>query len=372
MYLFDLENFFTGDKFSYHFNPSGFYNGKNSWLSDDSTVKIIWDTTLNAWKLSGDTLGTTQVINTNPNYPPINGNWTVLGQSYSVAANQGLCTSVNALKFTYNYNNPGCVCDGSINISASGGVPPYQYSFNNGVTYLSSPIITGLCGGIFNMIVKDSEGTTVTNSVTLNNVETPVSYNANLNLSSSQPITSTSTEYTFQVNINPPLPVGEQVTFDLNLLGSFGRTPYSGSATSTFSPQVIKNGVTIVGTQNTTETTTQNTVAGCQGYLRYLTNYSYVYPALTMVSTDVYTIKIITDYTLDCEFLPFNYFGNYALDGNNNQSPIGPLSYGVKAAAYQNCCNCGFDIPVGNSFISNVSISGCHCCSILVTRGLYE
>ena len=55
MYLFDLEDFFVPSKFSYHFNPDGAYNGKNSWLSDDLSVKIIWDTTLNAWKLSGDT-----------------------------------------------------------------------------------------------------------------------------------------------------------------------------------------------------------------------------------------------------------------------------------------------------------------------------
>ena len=69
--------FLNGTIFNKHFNPDGFFNGKNSWVSDDSTIKIIWDPTLTAWKLSGDSLGTTQIINTNPAYPPINANWKI-------------------------------------------------------------------------------------------------------------------------------------------------------------------------------------------------------------------------------------------------------------------------------------------------------
>ena len=139
MYLFDLEDyatFFSSTNFSTHFNCSGFYNGKQSWMSDDNTVKIIWDNVLspNCWRLSGESLSTVQVINTNPASPPINGNWVVVGRNYTVKANSGACAPVDALKMSITKNDPTCTCDGSITVFAQGGIPPYQYSYNNGIT----------------------------------------------------------------------------------------------------------------------------------------------------------------------------------------------------------------------------------------------
>jgi len=370
MYLFDLEDFFVPGKFSYHFNPSGFYNGKNSWLSDDSTVKIIWDTTLNAWKLSGDTLGTTQVINTNPNYPPINGNWTVLGQSYSVAANQGVCSPADALTMVYDYTNPGCICDGSINITASGGVPPYQYSYNNGVTYLSTPIKDGLCGGdSYQIIVKDSNGDTITQLIQMNGVIPQTSYTVNLDTKTIVPITSTSSEYTFELNISPPLPSGVVLTFDLNLSAIFNRTPYNVSANSSFNSQVIKNGVPITTYNDlTTETVGGSATPGCQSYSRYYTNYSQVYGGLTYNSSDVYSIKVITNYTLTCNNTPPS---QQAINGFGDE--LGPLSYGQTASGlYTRCCNASFGTLPSSSYIGNAELSGCNCCKLLYSKSLYE
>ena len=68
MYFFDLGDLVTANRrIPLHFNCSGFFNGKQSWLSDDSTLKLIWDTTLAqpAWRVSGATIGDIQLINTN-------------------------------------------------------------------------------------------------------------------------------------------------------------------------------------------------------------------------------------------------------------------------------------------------------------------
>lgn len=46
--------------------------------------------------------------------------------------------------------------DGSITVSGSGGVPPYRYSINNGVTFRSNPYFTGLAAGSYAIMVADS------------------------------------------------------------------------------------------------------------------------------------------------------------------------------------------------------------------------
>lgn len=371
MYLFDLEDyatFFTGTKFSYHFNPDGTYNGKNSWLSDDLSVKIIWDTTLNAWKLSGDTLGTTQVVNTNPAYPPINNNWTVLGKSYTVAANSGVCVASDALSVVVSKNNPGCICDGSINVTASGGVPPYQYSYNNGVTYENFPIKSNLCGGNFSVVVKDSEGTIVTKTIILNQVIPETNYIISLVIDTEVTTGVNTVETTYKIQITPPLPSGVEITFDMNLASRFIRTPYINSANSTFTPQIIKNNSSIEGVDNTLDTTLPNQSAGCQGFLIYATDYNFNYTGLKIKNGDVYTIKTIKTFTLTCDNTP----PIPQAISNGFSEDLGPLSYGRTAAGLyaKSCCRAVFNYL--SSSIVNASIDGCNCCKVLMTKSLYE
>ena len=57
---------------------------------------------------------------------------------------------------------------GSITLVASGGVPPYLYSIDNGVTMQDSGKFTNLAAGIYPVYVIDSKGCIFTASVNLN------------------------------------------------------------------------------------------------------------------------------------------------------------------------------------------------------------
>jgi PKD repeat protein len=66
-------------------------------------------------------------------------------------------------------SNPACPnqASGSVTVLASGGTPGYMYSSNNGATYQSSQILTGVSGGNSIIAVQDANGCVDTNVVTL-------------------------------------------------------------------------------------------------------------------------------------------------------------------------------------------------------------
>src|SRR6185295_3522973 len=55
---------------------------------------------------------------------------------------------------------PVCVgkATGEIRISANGGTQPFQYSADQGSTYLNRAVIAGLAAGSYTVTVKDSHG----------------------------------------------------------------------------------------------------------------------------------------------------------------------------------------------------------------------
>ncbi|HYG53177.1 MAG TPA: choice-of-anchor L domain-containing protein, partial [Flavobacteriales bacterium] len=61
------------------------------------------------------------------------------------------------------------ICDGTITVNASGGTPSYQYSSDNGITYQVSNVLTGLCDGSYQVMVKDANNCLV--GTTLNVLE---------------------------------------------------------------------------------------------------------------------------------------------------------------------------------------------------------
>lgn len=69
-------------------------------------------------------------------------------------------------------------CDGEVNITASGGTAPLQYSLD-GVTFQAGNVITGQCAGTYTVYVQDANGCQVTGTATL--TDPPViAYTANI------------------------------------------------------------------------------------------------------------------------------------------------------------------------------------------------
>ena len=94
------------------------------------------------------------------------------GELEEYNANTIYLTEPNALNFTQsvtsNYNGSQISCfgatDGEITVSVSGGISPFDYSVNNGATFIatsSSPhTITGLSDGAYDIYVQDASGCT--------------------------------------------------------------------------------------------------------------------------------------------------------------------------------------------------------------------
>jgi gliding motility-associated-like protein len=68
--------------------------------------------------------------------------------------------------------------NGSIDITASGGVPPLQYSIDNGVTFQAGNLFTGLTGGTYDVVVADASGCTASVPTTSLTDPTALSFTA--------------------------------------------------------------------------------------------------------------------------------------------------------------------------------------------------
>ncbi len=60
------------------------------------------------------------------------------------------------------------VCNGSATVTASGGIPPYSYQWDD-ILNQTTDTITGLCGGNYNVTVTDFNGCSATTGVSITN-----------------------------------------------------------------------------------------------------------------------------------------------------------------------------------------------------------
>jgi len=81
-----------------------------------------------------------------------------------------IVTQPTAISATLSTSNPTCndVCNGQIAVVASGGTAGYTYSLVGG-TFQASPILTGVCSGIQQVVIQDVNGCQLIQATTLLN-----------------------------------------------------------------------------------------------------------------------------------------------------------------------------------------------------------
>lgn len=179
------------------------------------------------------------------------------GQSTgNITVTSGVCPQYPPLSVTIISNNNSCRgitnCDGAITVSAQGGLSPYYYSINNGVTTQTSPTFNNLCPNNYIVTVYDSIGNTQSSTVTIGYDSNPVTYQLSVvdfgtPIQNGIPNQSNTLTKTYKVQSNPPIPVGTSVSFNL----TFSNTKtYDGPGNGTIDKvfAISKNSVIITPT----------------------------------------------------------------------------------------------------------------------------
>ena len=329
------------------FIPDVLVGGYPSWVDNsDSTITITWNATpnpgrfvINNYHPGGNTQNCDNVISSiyptdSTSNPPKN--WQSICGISPVYFSQklGYCRSSQGRNFKTSVNQPTCICDGSIIFDVDLDNPPFSYSIDNGVTYSSSPIFTNLCSGTYILAVLDSVGNVHLSSEIVKTEVPSTTYTISLYTTNTKPVNnnvSLANLYETKIVVNPPLPNGTTITFDLIHNNNFYSSPNSGTSILTTSTLVYKNGDEVLLT-NTSNSVNQsvNTAAGCQKEYVYQSNISDVWSSLTITNSDTITIS--------------------------TSSRVDKTTTGKCVVGYSN----------DNYSISNPVISGCDCCSIII------
>ena len=316
-------------------------NNKPIWVDASNPLSSIsWDGSkwlLIPTLLYGNTMSSNSTLSSSITYPNF---WVGNGGSplTSINTKEGSCLPIRKQLPPISTNDPTCSDedDGSIifNIETVLDNPPYNYSIDNGVIYKSSPIFVGLSSGIYSLSVVDSLGETYSSSVTLNKPEPSITYTLSLYTTNTTPVinnVSVVNSYETTIIVNPPLPDGATITFDIIHNNSFYSSPNSGTSILTTSTILYKNNseITLTNTSNSTNQSV-NTNAGCQTEYVYQSNIDDIWGSLTITNND--TITISTSSRVD-------------------KTTSGECVVGYSTDSYS---------------ISNPVISGCNCCSIKI------
>lgn len=193
-------------------------------------------------------------------------------------------------------NQTNCGCDGAISINAYGGTPPYSYSIDSGVTFKKMPFFTELCGGLYFVMVKDSNDLFYMKQFTIEKPNDPITYNVRL-LTSNTTLVNNSTnntiQYTTNILVTPSLPENTYITFDLSQNNLTSTSPVSSASTySTNSSLSITSGNSAITYTYTSQTITNNSIPGCQDQDLIINSLVNVWENLTYY--DGYNFELLT------------------------------------------------------------------------------
>lgn len=250
------------------------------WLSDYSSPFFIQGSILastdpsaiptSAWQFYGG-LATGNITFTNgscPEYPPL---------SLNLLSNNNSCRGMKTW-------------DGSITANVQGGLAPYFYSINGGVTTQTSPTFTNLPPNTYIVNVYDSLGNQQSGTVEIGFNSSPVTYNLSLVNVGPQIITTVpndiqSITQNLQLVVTPPLPVGLTINFDL-VSTSLQTQNGPGTTSITTDWNVIKNGTQIPSDVSPITNVSTGTRPGCSPNTQIVNTRSYTNNSISITSAD--------------------------------------------------------------------------------------
>lgn len=320
------------------FVPSPNINGKPTYTH--GSYLMFWNIDTSRWEISNwDNNG--KPISTNPSNIP-NSAWTMLLSSEtnrSVTVTEGICPDYLPLLTTIDVDNTTCGqggnCDGSIIITTSGGVPPYQYSINGGNTFQTSNIFSSLCSNTYDIVVKDSQNIQQSLLGVVGSDVKQETYNVNVNVTSITTIGTNEKLTKWSISLSPDLPDGVSVSFDMNIT-NLKKINSPGTGIITINNNFYKNGSLLSEDSSTTDSITYDRPS-CSPYV---TEENSIY--------DTYNITLIKGDVITGE----TYASVYITDGQ-----VG-----------SNGCSTEL-IQITRIALSNGVINGCNCCELkLSTR----
>lgn len=220
------------------FYPSGTYNDRPTWsgVYDASQYDVQWSTQNSRWEIPNWDLTIGIPVSVNSSDVPDSG-WSMAGgQEAQVVMNQGTSPAYLPLQSVPIYQDTTCpvVNNGSITLVTNYGVPPYEYSINNGQTYQSSNVFQGLAPSLYTVITKDSVNNTLSNQIQITTLGQNGNYTIGVVVDNILNLGTGSQMANWHVEIAPPLPFGTSISFTLpiNTIKTYN-TPGTGIIDST-------------------------------------------------------------------------------------------------------------------------------------------
>lgn len=299
-----LSNDASGEGVQYTFTTvSVDVNGNFVWQSGLMTLQY---NTNGYWEITPWLPGGTMRLYQSPasNYPL--GLWTNSNGTftYTWSMDEGVCTTL-PISLSANPTDPNCAGEtGTVNLTAQGGTPPYQYSIQGITPLQSTGLFTNLSTGTYTGLVQDNNGDTANTTFTINvggsgQLYTVSLTRGNISTTNNTVNNSLTKSYNYNVNISPSLPAGLTVSFNIRVNHSrekYGKQPNSNSVTFSDTFTVNKNG-TPVSTNNSPVLGTLGRI--CGEYVGSISTYTTTTSTITMTGSDTVSGSLSTTVDLN-------------------------------------------------------------------------
>lgn len=284
----------------YEFTPSGTAeNGYFVWENTENDLSLTYNVSLNRWEIKPwINIGVGLLVrNVNETIPT--GSFTNLGNPRPLQwiITEGFCQGI---PLTIVAEPSGEVCAGSDNgsvvLTSEGGYPPYEYRIQNVSPYPNYSVVgifTNLSSGNYLAESIDSSGNTTSTVFTINSGDNPVNYTVSLtsNLISSSEGTKT---WSYAVQINPSLPTGTVVTFDIKL-NHLRKYRDVGSHSFSYSHEITKNNNLGIPYNTTSEVISSvDTECEIKPVVEYTVTFDDIADSVTYGSTDTSINGLVT------------------------------------------------------------------------------